>query len=49
MFVYVFFICYLMTVFGALAAYGIIRDMGGTIEAGNTDDGAKFTITLPAA
>ncbi len=36
---------------GLSVSYGIIRDMGGTIEAENTDAdaGAKFTITLPAA
>ena len=34
---------------GMSVSYGIIRDMGGTIEAGNADGGAKFTITLPAA
>ena len=34
---------------GLSVSYGIIRDMGGTIEAGNADGGAKFTITLPVA
>ena len=34
---------------GLSVSYGIIRDMGGTIEAENADGGAKFTITLPAA
>ena len=34
---------------GLSVSYGIIRDMGGTIEAENVDGGAKFTITLPAA
>lgn len=34
---------------GLSVSYGIIRDMGGTIEAENIDGGAKFTITLPTA
>jgi len=34
---------------GLSISYGIIRDMGGTIEAGNTDQGARFVISLPAA
>ena len=34
---------------GLSVSYGIIRDMGGTIEAENADGGAKFTITLPVA
>jgi len=34
---------------GLSVSYGIIRDMGGTIEAENTDAGARFTITLPIA
>ncbi len=34
---------------GLSVSYGIIDDMGGTIEAGNFNGGAKFTITLPAA
>ena len=32
---------------GLAISYRIIRDHGGTIEAENTDDGAKFTIGLP--
>ena len=34
---------------GLSVSYGIITDMGGTLEALNTQDGAQFTITLPAA
>jgi len=34
---------------GMSVSYGIIRDMGGTIEVENADAGAKFTITLPTA
>ena len=34
---------------GLSVSYGIIRDMGGTIEAGNFNGGARFTITLPTA
>ena len=34
---------------GLSVSYGIIRDMGGTIEAENADGGARFTITLPIA
>jgi C4-dicarboxylate-specific signal transduction histidine kinase len=33
---------------GLPICYGIIRSLGGTIVAGNNDDGAVFTITLPA-
>lgn len=33
---------------GLSISYGIISDMGGMIEASNTDSGACFTITLPA-
>ncbi len=33
---------------GLSVSYGIITDMGGTLEAVNTQDGAQFTITLPA-
>ncbi len=32
---------------GLSVSYGIITDMGGTLEAVNTQDGAQFTITLP--
>jgi C4-dicarboxylate-specific signal transduction histidine kinase len=32
---------------GLSVAYGIVRDMNGTITAQNIDDGARFTITLP--
>lgn len=32
---------------GLSVSYGIIRDMKGTITALNTNDGARFTITLP--
>jgi len=34
---------------GLSISYGIINDMGGTIKAENTADGARFTITLPTA
>ncbi|MDH5747692.1 MAG: PAS domain S-box protein [Rhodospirillales bacterium] len=34
---------------GLSISYGIINEMGGTITARNTDGGACFTITLPAA
>jgi C4-dicarboxylate-specific signal transduction histidine kinase len=33
---------------GLSVSYGIIRDMNGTIAAENKNDGAKFTIILPA-
>ncbi len=32
---------------GLSVAYGIVRDMRGTIAAGNTANGAQFTITFP--
>lgn len=32
---------------GLSISYGIIKDMGGTITATNTGDGARFVITLP--
>ena len=34
---------------GLSVSYGIIHDMGGTIEAENVAGGARFTITLPVA
>ena len=34
---------------GLSISYGIITEMGGTIKAENTEDGAQFTITLPIA
>ena len=34
---------------GLSVSYGIVTDMGGTLEAVNTQDGAQFTITLPVA
>jgi PAS domain S-box-containing protein len=34
---------------GLSVSYGIIHDANGTIVAENTDDGARFTITLPNA
>ena len=34
---------------GLSVSYGIIKEMGGTIEAANVDGGAQITITLPAA
>ena len=34
---------------GLSISYGIITEMGGMIQAQNTDDGAQFTITLPVA
>ena len=33
---------------GLSVSYGIIREMKGSIVAENTNDGARFTITLPA-
>jgi PAS domain S-box-containing protein len=33
---------------GLSVSYGIIRDMGGSIEAANVDGGARFTLNLPA-
>lgn len=33
---------------GLSISYGIIEEMGGTIEACNVDGGCRFTITLPA-
>ncbi len=33
---------------GLSIGYGIVNDMGGTIEAANADHGAVITITLPA-
>ncbi|MCH7944289.1 MAG: hypothetical protein IIB67_13825, partial [Proteobacteria bacterium] len=32
---------------GLSISYGIVTDMGGTIEAANAGDGARITITLP--
>ncbi len=32
---------------GLSISYGIINDMGGTITASNTEDGARFVISLP--
>ena len=34
---------------GLSISYGIIRDLGGTIRAENTDRGARFTVELPLA
>ncbi|MBT5752875.1 MAG: PAS domain-containing protein [Rhodospirillaceae bacterium] len=34
---------------GLSISYGIVRDMGGTLKAHNTETGACFTITLPVA
>ncbi len=34
---------------GLSISYGIMRDMGGGIEAANVDGGARFTVTLPVA
>ncbi|MBT3237721.1 MAG: PAS domain S-box protein [Rhodospirillaceae bacterium] len=34
---------------GLSISYGIINDMGGNIAAANTDDGARFVISLPAS
>ncbi len=34
---------------GLSVSFGIIRDMGGTIEAMNADGGARFCITLPVS
>ncbi len=33
---------------GLSISYGIVRDMGGILEANNTDDGVCFTMVLPA-
>jgi len=33
---------------GISVTYGIIRDMGGSIEAENIEGGARFVITLPS-
>jgi C4-dicarboxylate-specific signal transduction histidine kinase len=33
---------------GLSISYGIIHDMNGTMEVANTEEGARFTITLPA-
>ncbi|MFT4712556.1 MAG: PAS domain S-box-containing protein [Candidatus Azotimanducaceae bacterium] len=33
---------------GLSVSYGIVIDMGGSIVAENTDNGARFTITLPS-
>ena len=33
---------------GLSIAYGIVTDMGGTIIAANTDNGARFTLEFPA-
>ncbi len=34
---------------GLAISYGIVRDLGGTLEAATSDEGAVFTLTLPAA
>jgi len=34
---------------GLAVSYGIVRDMGGTLEVSNDEQGAVFTLTLPAA
>ena len=34
---------------GPAVSYGIVRDMGGTLEVSNDEQGAVFTLTLPAA
>ncbi len=34
---------------GLSISYGIVQDMGGTIEAANGPDGAIFTIRLPVS
>ena len=33
---------------GLSVSYGIINDMGGTLDGANAQDGAVLTITLPA-
>src|SRR5690606_21175322 len=33
---------------GLAVSYGIVRDLGGSLEAHNDDQGAVFTLTLPA-
>tara|TARA_B100000029_G_scaffold224637_3_gene222518 strand:+ start:2567 stop:2743 length:177 start_codon:yes stop_codon:yes gene_type:complete len=35
------------TALGLFISYGIVTDMGGTIEAANTDLGTQIKITLP--
>ena len=34
---------------GLSVAYGIVGEMGGTLQAENLEDGARFTILLPTA
>ncbi len=34
---------------GLAVSYGIVRDMGGTLDVSNDEQGAVFTLTLPAA
>ena len=34
---------------GLAVSYGIVREMGGTLEVSNDEHGAVFTLTLPAA
>jgi len=34
---------------GLAVSYGIARELGGSLEAANTADGARFTLRLPAA
>ncbi|MDC6679219.1 ATP-binding protein [Leclercia adecarboxylata] len=34
---------------GLAVSYGIVREMGGTLEVSNDEQGAVFTLTLPAA
>ena len=34
---------------GLSISYGIVTDMGGTIEVANVDGGAEFVISLPVA
>lgn len=34
---------------GLAISYGIVRDLGGSLGAATSDDGAVFTLTLPAA
>jgi two-component system C4-dicarboxylate transport sensor histidine kinase DctB len=34
---------------GLAVSYGIVRELGGSLEAANGEQGAIFTLRLPAA
>ena len=34
---------------GLAVSYGIVRELGGSLEAGNGEQGAVFTLRLPVA